>query len=311
MKYSNTAAIVFASAAIWACAAGPSQQLVDARSAFQAASTGSASELVPDKLAEAQAALKDAEQAYEDAPGSAREQSLAYIAHRKALRAAALGEAARLENQAAEGQDREQAILEHQRNVAEMSLQDTERELGTVRTALAVQGEVVSDSARRLQAREAELSMRQRELAEERTARIEAEKNAAAAIERLNAIGKVKQEGRRLTITLSGAVLFESGKAALLPAARRSLDDVAAALNAQDEKKRITIVGYTDSVGTDASNQRLSQSRAESVRAQLVSQGVKPGRIEAVGRGEENPVAGNQTAEGRANNRRVEIVVDD
>ncbi len=311
MKYSSIAAIVLASAAIWGCAAGPSQQLVDARSAFEAASTGSASELVPEKLEEARAALKDAEQANEDDPASAREVSLAYIAHRKALRATALGEAARLEKRAAEGQDREQAILEGQRNVAEMSLQDTERELGMVRTALAVQGEVVNDSARRLQAREEELSMRQRELAEERTARIEAEKNAAAALERLNAIGKVKQEDRRLIITLSGAVLFESGKAALLPAARRSLDDVAAALKAQDEKKRITISGYTDSVGTDAANQKLSQARAESVRAHLVSQSVKAERITAVGRGEESPIANNKTPEGRANNRRVEIVVAD
>ena len=230
MKYSSTAAIVLASAAIWGCAAGPSQQLVDARSAFQAASTGSASEFVPEKLEEARAALKDAEQAYEDDPASASELSLAYIAHRKALEATALGKAARLEQRAAEGKDREQAILVGQRNVAEMSLQDTERELGMVRTALAVQGEVVNDGARRLQAREEELSLRQRELAEERTARIDAEKNAAAALERLNAIGKVKHENRQLVITLSGAVLFESGKAALLPAARRSLDDVAAAL---------------------------------------------------------------------------------
>jgi outer membrane protein OmpA-like peptidoglycan-associated protein len=310
MKYSSTAAIVLASAAIWGCAAGPSQQLVDARSAFQAASTGSASEFVPEKLEEARAALKDAEQAYEDDPASASELSLAYIAHRKALEATALGKAARLEQRAAEGKDREQAILVGQRNVAEMSLQDTERELGMVRTALAVQGEVVNDGARRLQAREEELSLRQRELAEERTARIDAEKNAAAALERLNAIGKVKHENRQLVITLSGAVLFESGKAALLPAARRSLDDVAAALKTQDAKKQITISGYTDSVGTDAANQRLSQARAESVRAYLVSQSVKAQRVTAVGRGEESPVAGNKTAEGRANNRRVEIVVE-
>jgi OOP family OmpA-OmpF porin len=69
------------------------------------------------------------------------------------------------------------------------------------------------------------------------------------------------------------------------------------------------VEGHTDSNGNDASNQKLSQDRAESVRAYLVQRGVKSERITAVGKGESTPVATNDTTEGRANNRRVEIIV--
>ena len=73
--------------------------------------------------------------------------------------------------------------------------------------------------------------------------------------------------------------------------------------------KPIVVEGYTDSVGSDATNQKLSKDRAESVRAYLVSKGVPSEKITSVGKGEANPVASNDTPEGRANNRRVEIVV--
>ena len=70
-----------------------------------------------------------------------------------------------------------------------------------------------------------------------------------------------------------------------------------------------TVNGYTDSVGTDAYNQKLSQRRADSVRQALVQQGVSAGRVDAVGHGKADPIATNSTDEGRALNRRVEAVV--
>jgi len=69
------------------------------------------------------------------------------------------------------------------------------------------------------------------------------------------------------------------------------------------------VEGYTDSVGSDAANQKLSKDRAEAVRVYLVSKGVPSDKITSVGKGKANPVASNDTPEGRANNRRVEIIV--
>ena len=71
----------------------------------------------------------------------------------------------------------------------------------------------------------------------------------------------------------------------------------------------IIAVGHTDSIGTDAYNQRLSVRRAEAVKAYLVSKGIEKNRVYTEGKGEKQPVADNKTAEGRAKNRRVEIEV--
>ena len=71
----------------------------------------------------------------------------------------------------------------------------------------------------------------------------------------------------------------------------------------------IVVEGYTDSVGSESANLKLSQDRADAVRNFLVSKGLPSDKLTAVGRGKSNPVAGNDTADGRANNRRVELVV--
>jgi len=125
----------------------------------------------------------------------------------------------------------------------------------------------------------------------------------------LNKIAQVKEEARGMVITLSGQVLFVTGKSELLPAARDQLDQVAAALKDQGDLKPMVVEGYTDAVGSDATNLKLSKDRAEAVRTYLVSKGVSGDKITSVGKGKANPVASNDTPEGRANNRRVEIVV--
>jgi outer membrane protein OmpA-like peptidoglycan-associated protein len=112
-----------------------------------------------------------------------------------------------------------------------------------------------------------------------------------------------------MVITLSGGVLFVTNKSDLLPGAQVKLGQVADALGTQDTESKIVVNGYTDSQGTAAYNQDLSQRRAQSVRDYLVTKGIASDRITAVGFGLNNPVADNATAEGRANNRRVEIVV--
>ena len=121
-------------------------------------------------------------------------------------------------------------------------------------------------------------------------------------------IAKVKEESRGVVITLSGSVLFATGKSDLLPIAQDKLNQVAKALNDQGFKA-IVVQGYTDSVGSASDNDRLSLRRAQSVRDYLVTRGVPSEKATAEGKGSNNPVADNKTADGRAENRRVEIVV--
>ena len=123
----------------------------------------------------------------------------------------------------------------------------------------------------------------------------------------LSGVTAVRGTGRGVTIVL-GQGLFGSGQSSLSAAARSDVRRVAALL-AQTEGRRIAVEGHTDSSGAAASNQRLSEERAEAVRAALVGGGVDPGRITAAGYGASRPVADNATPAGRAQNRRVEIVL--
>jgi outer membrane protein OmpA-like peptidoglycan-associated protein len=148
------------------------------------------------------------------------------------------------------------------------------------------------------------------ELTKERAARKDVEAKLSAAMKSLEEIGKVKEDARGTVITLSGQVLFKTNAATLLPIAEQQLRKVAEALNEYDEARKIVVAGHTDSRGSGSSNRRLSLARAESVRAFLVNSGVSPDRVSASGRGEDEPIADNRTAEGRANNRRVEIIVE-
>jgi outer membrane protein OmpA-like peptidoglycan-associated protein len=143
------------------------------------------------------------------------------------------------------------------------------------------------------------------QLSIEQQARIDAELIAANALAELAA---VKEEERGLVITLSGSVLFASNESTLLPAALDRLNKVADALLVTKEK-HLLIEGFTDSQGSAEHNISLSQRRADTVRSYLISRGYPGDLIHTQGIGEERPVADNNSAEGRANNRRVEIVV--
>jgi outer membrane protein OmpA-like peptidoglycan-associated protein len=128
------------------------------------------------------------------------------------------------------------------------------------------------------------------------------------ALNSLSKIAKVRQESRGTVITLSGSILFASGKSTLLPDARSKLDQVADVLKSAQEQSYI-VEGHADSRGSTPLNQRLSEQRAETVRNYLVERGISPDRVKSTGYGKSRPIANNKTAEGRANNRRVEIVV--
>ena len=147
------------------------------------------------------------------------------------------------------------------------------------------------------------------QLSIEQQARIDAELVAANALAELAKLAAVKEEERGLVITLSGSVLFASDESTLLPAAQDRLNKVADALLMTKERQLI-IEGFTDSQGSSEYNISLSQRRADTVRSYLISRGYPSDLIHTQGIGEERPVADNNSAEGRANNRRVEIVVE-
>lgn len=143
-------------------------------------------------------------------------------------------------------------------------------------------------------AKENELARKQAELAAE----LQAEEGTAAP-------PPLRTVGSRRIYTLPGSA-FASGSDRLSASAKASLR----ALAAQVGGKRLRIEAHTDSQGADAANLALSQKRAEAVRAELVAAGLPAARLAAVGKGESDPVTGNDSAEGRARNRRVEISVE-
>lgn len=110
--------------------------------------------------------------------------------------------------------------------------------------------------------------------------------------------------------TLSATALFDFDKAVLKPEGKKSIHDIDTDIQSSQSKViDIKVVGYTDSIGTEAYNEQLSVRRANAVKDYMVSEGVDPGIIDVKGMGEADPVASNATAAGRAQNRRVEISV--
>jgi outer membrane protein OmpA-like peptidoglycan-associated protein len=129
----------------------------------------------------------------------------------------------------------------------------------------------------------------------------------AKLIEQLNLILETRDSARGLIISMSD-VLFDTGQYSLKPGAREKLAKVAGILIAYPSLN-IAVGGYTDNVGGDEMNQKLSENRAGSVRGFLVEQGVSTGSVSATGYGNTSPVATNDNASGRQQNRRVELVV--
>jgi outer membrane protein OmpA-like peptidoglycan-associated protein len=111
----------------------------------------------------------------------------------------------------------------------------------------------------------------------------------------------------KVTYTL-GDVLFHTAQSDLEPSATATLDGLVESLN-KDPSRHIVIEGYTDNVGKPGANRELSQRRADAVMQYLIAHGIAADRLTAVGKGESSPVASNGTAEGRRQNRRVNIVL--
>jgi outer membrane protein OmpA-like peptidoglycan-associated protein len=140
-------------------------------------------------------------------------------------------------------------------------------------------------------------------------ARLDARTREADQLQRQIDAMNARATDRGLVLTV-GDVLFATGRSELRGGAVRNLDQLAAFLRQYPERTAI-IEGHTDSVGSASSNLALSQRRADSVEQYLIRQGVEAHRLRATGLGQGYPVAGNDTAWGRQQNRRVEIIISD
>jgi outer membrane protein OmpA-like peptidoglycan-associated protein len=288
------------------CATTASGQLIEARKAYTQSSNGLAAKLTPTELYDAKKVLDKANKEFEDHGDTLKCRDYAYIAHRKLELADVKARTERDRQKIAEAvkagvvvrdtQVRDtRAALSSTREQLREERQDNDAANNELRAANSAQSKEIDKAAAQLEA--------------EKQARVSAEAKLAGAMKDLATIAAVKEEARGVVITLSGSVLFASGKYALLNTATTKLDQVAEAISAQNADKRMVVEGHTDSRGSDGTNQPLSLNRATAVRDYLVSRGVPSEKITAVGMGSSRPITDNKTAENRAENRRVEIII--
>jgi outer membrane protein OmpA-like peptidoglycan-associated protein len=262
--------------------------------------------------------IREEELANERAAAAARESEAKHQADLSAERARQSAEQARMEQE-------RRSRAEADRTAAEKAKQEAEEA-----TARASQERVAADAARaqaeaarmaalqqqqsaQAEAERAKLAAQQSDLQRQQAdaARMQAENEKTALRERLrqqlNLILETRESQRGLIVNISD-VLFDFNKYTLKPGAREKLAKVSGILLAYPGLK-IQVEGHTDAIGSDEYNQKLSQQRADGVREYLVSQGVPAATIAAIGLGKGDPVATNDTAAGRQQNRRVEMVV--
>ena len=277
----NLAALGVLVTFVGCAAAVPPQDLVTARATFDRASHGPASQLDPADLHSARETLDSAEKSFAADGDNQDARDFAYTATRRS-------EIAESRARTLQSEAQKKAVVDQMNADQTSTVRNTSAALGRANQEIATQDQ---------------------QLQNERQRREAADKRAAQAMADLARIGTVKQEPRGMVLTLSGSVLFASAKSDVLPDARGKLDDVAKVLAQEDPDAKIVVEGFTDSQGGVSYNQDLSQRRADSVRMYLTSHGVASDRITAQGFGLNQPIADNASPEGRANNRRVEIVV--
>jgi outer membrane protein OmpA-like peptidoglycan-associated protein len=321
---------------------GAPLDLAEARNAVELARLASADRYAADTFNKAAALLSDAEQARE----KRRSKNDIMMPARQAAQTAEDARLVGLQRQEEEFQAEQRRLAKvreedalararaeaDQRRQAELNAQaaTAQAEAAAAQRAEAERAKADADAARAQADAERQRAESARAAAEAERQRAEAARVAAEASlrnaeaeaanserekaelrerlrQQLNVILETRETARGLIVNLSD-VLFDTAQATLKPGAREKLARVSGILVAHPDLK-LEIEGHTDSVGSDGYNQALSERRAESVRAYLVSQRISPQNITTVGFGESRPVATNATAAGRQQNRRVELVV--
>lgn len=191
-----------------------------------------------------------------------------------------------------------QADIEYEANNAVTSAQIANEKILTAQANEEIAQGTAQRQAVLLQARERE-SQRSTDQASASAQRVDSLEAQLADL-------KVQKTERGLVLTL-GDVLFDTGQATLKSGAYGTLDRLATALRAKSERK-VLIEGHTDNVGSEESNQGLSERRAQSVQSALMQRDVARSQVTALGKGENFPIASNDSADGRQSNRRVELI---
>ena len=279
-------------------------ELYEAHNAYQIAMLAGAGKYAPDIMAQVKTSIDNA-----DAMDSNkhRDEKMEITMAREAVQRA---EDARISTLRKKEQERQLAEVEARKAAQDQAAQSQME---------AQQAAMAAERARAAADREAaERARAEAQAANANAAAADAAARAAAAQqdvvkmrqrlrEQLDAVLQTQETARGLVVTL-GDVLFDTGKSTLKQNAQISLAKVSAILGQYPDLK-LQIEGYTDSVGGDAYNLKLSQDRATATQAFLVNNGVSPANVSALGFGKSNPVADNSTAAGKAQNRRVEMVV--
>jgi outer membrane protein OmpA-like peptidoglycan-associated protein len=248
------------------------------------------------RLADAQKTLREAEQAKH----SDERLHLSYLAEKKALLASVTGATGKTE----------QNMEQLRRETSDVLLQKRDRELKAARTEADTKAREAEQWRRLAEARtkDDEAKARAARQTEEAEAKaLAAEQAKAAALANELASLKAQHTDRGMVLTV-GDVLFAPGRAEVGPGAQRSIDKLAEFLRTYS-KRNVLIEGHTDNLGNEDFNVRLSQQRADAVRDLLIARGVSPQRIRTKGYGPKFPVVDNDSAAGRQQNRRVEVLV--
>jgi len=285
-------------------------ELYEAEMAVQIAEAAGADQYAPDTIATAKTALKNAEDI--DRYQRDRKQSITFA--REAVQSAedsriitirkikAQDDAAALQARLdAEQQAQQSQLAAQQAQLAAQQAQAAAAQQAAARAqadAAAAEAEARAQKARDAQ-QAAELSAQQ--------AAQQAEQVRERLRQQLNQVLQTTETARGLIVNMSD-VLFDFNKYTLKPETREKLAKVSGILLAYPSLK-LQVEGYTDNIGSDEYNQKLSEQRAGSVRDYLVSQSVADANVTAQGLGKSDPIADNSTSQGRAQNRRVELVV--
>jgi outer membrane protein OmpA-like peptidoglycan-associated protein len=248
--------------------------------------------------------IQDEQLAAERAAASAREAQAQAEAQKAAMRAQQEAERARLEQEQRQRAEQDRMAAEQAKQQAETARLQAERasaQAAADRAAALQQQQAAQAAAQQAEAQRVEADRLRQQAESEKTQLRERLR------QQLNLILETRETARGLIVNISD-VLFDFNKYTLKPGAREKMAKVSGILLAYPGLK-IQVEGHTDSIGSDEYNQKLSEQRAYAVRDYVVSQGVPAPNVTAVGFGKANPVAGNDTAAGRQQNRRVELVV--